>query len=203
MNRPQRDTDRRRAGKGPPMGDSRPLAPAGADLWKQELAEVYRAHGEFVRRCAGHVGVPEPQRDDVVHDVFLIVYRRLPQFDQARGSWRSWLFGITKRVAMHHRRSVARHERRLRVVPQPARRPEPDEAYARHQVAERIDAFLASLPEAKRIVFTLTDIEGMPAADVARSLGLNVNTVYARLRSARLRFSEVLDQLEEEGHDDG
>ena len=182
------------------MAESPPRLDPEIDSWKQELAEVYRLHGDFVRRTAGHLGVPEAQRDDVVHDVFLIVYRRLPQFDPAHGSWRSWLFGITKRVAMHHRRARARHERRLRVVPEPARRPGPDEAFARRQVVDRIEAFLQTLSPAKRIVFTLTDIEGMSAAEVARSLELNVNTVYTRLRSARIAFTTYLEALE--GHDD-
>lgn len=195
-----RRTDRHASGKRRPVEDFRRAAASRADPWKVELAEVYRVYGDFVHRSAGHLGVPEAQRDDVVHDVFLIVHRRLPQFDQARGSWRSWLFGITKRVAMHHRRSAARHQRRLRVVPTPPSRPGPDEELARSRVAEQIEAFLQTLPAGKRIVFTLTDIEGMSAVEVARSLELNVNTVYTRLRAARVAFARYLDALEGEGH---
>ncbi len=179
-----------------------PSLDVDAGPWKRELAHVYRAHGDFVHRCAGHLGVPAAERDDVVHDVFLVVHRRLPEFDGARGNWRSWLFGITKRVVLHHRRSAARHQRRLRVVPDPQPRPEPDEAYARRQVVERVHQFLGSLSPERRIVFTLTDLEGMPAAEVARSLELNVNTVYARLRAARKAFSRYLDQLEPEADHD-
>ena len=91
---------------------------------------------------------------------------------------------------------------RLRVVPDPQPRPEPDEAYARRQVVERVHQFLGSLSPERRIVFTLTDLEGMPAAEVARSLELNVNTVYARLRAARKAFSRYLDQLEPEADHD-
>ncbi len=180
-------TDRRGPTRSPPG--------SGSDPWRRELAEVYRSHADFVRRSAGHLGTPRHAIDDVVHDVFIIAHRRLPDFDQARGSVRAWLFGITKRVALHHRRSAARHQRRLRVVTPPRDPPHPDEALARQRVVQHIEAFLDQLPPAKRTVFALADIEGMPAVEVARSLGINVNTVYARLRSARQAFAQCLDAL--------
>lgn len=183
----------------------RPTPPAyrpPPDPWRRELAEIYRTHADFVQRSAGHLGVPDHHLDDVVHDVFIIAHRKLPQFDQARGSLRSWLFGITKRVVLHHRRSAARHRRRLTVVPSPPRAPRPDEQLARRRVVDHIEVFLDRLPPPKRLVFILADIEGMPAVDVARSLEINVNTVYARLRSARREFSGYLAQLEPPPEDD-
>lgn len=192
----RRITDFPFAGKGGSLAT--PVQPSDAreDPRERALAAVYRDYGEFVWRSAGHLGVPDAHRDDVVHDVFLVVYRRLDQFEVSRGSWRSWLFGITKRVALHHRRAAARHQRRLRVVPTPPARPQPDEALARRRAAERIEAFLGTLPPAQRLVFTLTDLEEMSAAEVARSLELNANTVYARLRAARRAFTRYLDSLE-------
>ncbi len=201
---PGRRTDRATAGKGEAVETSRQTKRVAGDPWTRELAEVYREHGDFVRRTAGHLGVCDAQVEDVVHDVFLVAYRRLPSFDQARGTLRSWLFGITKRVVLHHRRATARHHRRLSVVPEPRPQPGPDETLAARRAAARVDAFLDTLPSAQRLVFSLTDIEGMPAVEVARSLGLNVNTVYARLRSARRAFAQVLDSLErDERRDDG
>ncbi|MCX4239381.1 RNA polymerase sigma factor [Paraliomyxa miuraensis] len=185
-------------GSGAAGSDADPDAGSDAepDPWRRELAEVYRAHADFVLRCAAHLGVPEAHQGDVAHDVFIIAHRRLPDFDEARGSLRSWLFGITKRVAMHHRRATARHQRRLRVVPSPARQPGPDEEVARRRVITHIEHFLARLAPGKRLVFALVDIEGMPAVEVARSLGINVNTAHARLRSARRAFADYLEQLE-------
>ena len=198
-------TDRSRAGKGAVLAIHRRPGPRtdppSSDPWRRELAEIYRLHADFVRRSADHLGVPPPHLDDVVHDVFIIAHRRLPDFDQARGSLRSWLFGITKRVVLHHRRDAARHRRRLRVVPEPPRVPCPDEEVARRQVIDRIEAFLESLPPKQRLVFALADVEGMAGVEVARSLGVNINTVYARLRAARRAFNLYLDQLEVDRED--
>ena len=203
MNAWRRITDWHRAGKEGAVADQRrsgsSRAAASPDPWRRELAEVYRAHADFVLRSARHLGVPERHLDDVVHDVFIIAHRRLPDFDEARGTLRSWLFGITRRVVLHHRRSSARHQRRLRVVPSPSAHGRPDEELARARVVAHIDTFLEGLPAKQRIVFALADIEGMPGAEVARSLGTNVNTVYARLRAARKAFAQYLDTLEGEG----
>lgn len=202
----RRITDWARAGKGGAMVASRRSGAdertPPADPWRRELAEVYRTHAGFVQRCAGHLGVPEHHQDDVVHDVFLVAHRRLAELDPVRGSLRSWLFGITKRVVLHHRRSAARHQRRLRIVPSPPRQPCPAEEVARRRVVDHIDAFLHGLPPKQRIVFALADIEGMPAVEVARSLDANVNTVYARLAAARRAFGRYLDQLERDREDD-
>lgn len=193
-------TDRRASGKEWVVADPRRgVPPSGPpDPWRRELAEVYRAHADFVLRGARHLGVPEAHLDDVVHDVFIVAQKRLPDFDEARGGLRSWLFGITRRVVLHHRRAAARHQRRLRVVPAPAAQPRPDEAVARQRAADHVHRFLDGLPERQRLVFALADIEGMPAVEVARALEANVNTVYARLRAARRAFTRYLDRLDRE-----
>lgn len=206
MNSWAKITDRWRPGKEEVLAATHPGPDEDqpTDPWRRELAEIYRLHADFVRRNACHMGVPPHHLDDVVHDVFIVAHRRLPEFDHARGSLRAWLFGITKRVVLHHKRSAARHRQRLRVVPTPPRSARPDEELARRRVVQLIDRFLARLPTGKRTVFALADIEGMPAVEIARSLGVNVNTVYARIRSARQAFAAYLDELApREGKTDG
>jgi RNA polymerase sigma-70 factor (ECF subfamily) len=199
-------TDWAPAGKGgavstPTPCDGPEVADRG-DPWRRELAEIYRTHADFVLRIAGHLGVHDEGKDDVVHDVFLVAHRRLPDFDSARGTLRSWLYGITRRVVMHHQRDHARRARRLHAVPQPPNPPPPDEHVAQRRAADEVDAFLASLPEERRLVFALADIEGMSAVEVARALDTNLNTVYGRLRSARSAFAAWLRRLDEDGKDD-
>lgn len=194
------DTDRGTRGKGGVVALSVPadaLQPTGSnDPWTRELAVVYRAHADFVRRIAGHLGVHEGLRDDVVHDVFLVAHRRLPEFDANRGTLRSWLYGITRRVVMHRLRDDGRRARRLCAVPEPEVPAGPDEAVARGRAAAMVEAFLASLPDERRLVFALADIEGMSVVEVARALECNLNTVYGRLRIARLAFAAWLDRIE-------
>jgi len=153
--------------------------------------QVYRGHADFVWRLLRHMAVEEASRADVFHEVFLIVHRRLAEFD-ARASLTTWLFGITRNVVLHHRRGFARHQRRLRVAPAPAPQLAPDEAYARLEARELVERFLADLPEDQRLLFLLAEIEGARAADIATQLGLNINTLYSRLQALRRQFTRFL-----------
>jgi RNA polymerase sigma-70 factor (ECF subfamily) len=60
------------------------------------------------------MGIPEASADDAVQDVFMVVHRRLAEFE-GRSSIRTWLFGILARVVRDHRRARARHEARAAV----------------------------------------------------------------------------------------
>jgi hypothetical protein len=50
-----------------------------------DFASVYATYAKFVWRCTRRLGVPSGAVDDVVQDIFLVVYRRLPEFEA-----RSW-----------------------------------------------------------------------------------------------------------------
>ena len=71
-------------------------------------------------------------------------------------------------------------------VPQPGSTLEEDAA--RREAVAFVEGFLAGLDEAKRAVFVACCIEGMSAPELSAALGLNLNTVYSRLRSAKTAF---------------
>jgi RNA polymerase sigma-70 factor, ECF subfamily len=131
--------------------------------------------------------------------VFMIVHRRLPEFDPTRGTARSWLFAIVRGVSANRRRST---ERRLRVVPPaPAAsdgRTDPEKRARQRQVLALVDRFLQTLPAEQREAFELVDIEGMRGPEVSQLLEVKVNTVYTRLRSARLAFKEYVARVDTE-----
>lgn len=155
------------------------------------LAEVYRAHAGFVWRVVRRLGVPEAAIEDVVHDVFLVVHRRLHEYD-GRAAMTSWLFGIARGVAANLRRSQSRSERKLAVVPPPAAAPDPERTTEREQAAEFVRGFLAGLDEERRLIFALADIEGMKVPEIAQAMGINLNTAYSRLRATRELFQRAL-----------
>jgi len=61
-------------------------------------------------------------------------------------------------------------------------------------VAERlamVQTALESLTDNQRAVFVLVEIERLACPEVARQLGIPVNTVYSRLASGRERFRDA------------
>jgi RNA polymerase sigma-70 factor, ECF subfamily len=154
--------------------------------------DVYRAHFAFVWRSAKRLGVGDAALDDVVQEVFVIVHRRLADFE-GRSSLKTWLFGITLRVARDHRRAVKRRPADAAIDPDalsaaggPAHDAEKAEA------VRLLYTILDEMDDERREVFVMAELEQMAMPEIADGLGDNVNTAYARLRSARQLFEQAL-----------
>src|SRR5262249_46242487 len=123
--------------------------------------------------------------------IFLVVHRRLPEFDW-RYSIHTWLFAIAFRVARDHLRRARRARGQELDDQLPAAAPMPDESAERSRVLRLVSQLLDELDDDKRVVLLLVDVEGMTPQEVAEATGVGVNTVYSRLRRARLRLNEML-----------
>ncbi|MCY0992099.1 sigma-70 family RNA polymerase sigma factor [Nannocystis sp. ILAH1] len=153
-----------------------------------QLEALYREHHGYVWRSLQRLGVPEPHVADAMHDVFLVVARRLHEFEH-RAAMRTWLFAIAFRVAQGFHRDRQRQSQREQPLDDPDAGPAPgtsvDNSIALHQLLQRLD-------DDKRAVFILAHLEGMTAAEIATVLGLKVPTVYSRLRLAREAIERAL-----------
>ncbi len=166
-------------------------APQPVDPPRPDFDAVYRAHVGFVWRTIRRLGVAEAEIEDAAHEVFLVVHRRLPEFD-GQAAITTWLYAIARGVASNRRRSAQRREQRDELAPAPAPSVDPGEQLERARAAEAVARFLDGLPVEQRVVFELFEIEGMRGAEISEAIALNINTVYTRLRAARQRFAEFL-----------
>ena len=157
---------------------------------------VYRETSALVFRALRRL-VPESCIDDAVQDVFLVVARRLDDFE-GRSKTSTWVYGIVLRVAADHRRAHKRRKRREQAL---AQEPEPEpvaspEAAHRSAEARRIlHGILDSMDDDLREVFVLAEIEQLPGPEIATLLGLNPNTMYSRLRTARAEFEGIMKRM--------
>ena len=63
---------------------------------------VYDTYFPYVWRSVQRLGVPAASTDDVAQEVFMVVHRRLAEFE-GRSTLKTWLYGIALRVARAHR----------------------------------------------------------------------------------------------------
>jgi RNA polymerase sigma-70 factor, ECF subfamily len=162
------------------------------------LPELYAQHVDFVWRNLRRLGVVESAIDDAVQDVFLVVHRRLADFE-ARAQVTTWLFGIVLRVAQSYRRSATRRNARLTEAPDgeiervPMTTAEtPMELVERREASRLLHSLLDELDDDKRTMLVCVELEQMTVPEAAESLGLNLNTAYGRLRAARAAFNEAV-----------
>jgi len=164
-----------------------PANPEGPDFEK-----VYRDEFAFVFRVLRYLGASGADAEDLAHDVFVVVYRRLASYDPSRPI-RPWLFGITYRVVLRHRERLAVRGAPAGDTPDlPAREPPVDRQLEVAEAWAMVAAALGQLPLDQRAVLILHDIEEQTAPEIAAELGVPLNTVYSRLRLARERFAAVL-----------
>jgi len=156
-----------------------------------DTAKVFAAHADFVWRSLRRLRIPPVDIDDALQEVFLVVYRRVSDYED-RGLMRAWLFSISRQVARHYHRAMSRSEKRRRQVVVDKDEVDAEEMMARREAEEMVTAFLDALDEPHRLVFHLSDIEGLTAPEISAALGVKLNTVYGRLRSARKRFEQAI-----------
>lgn len=164
-----------------------------------EFEELYAQHFKFIWRNLRRLGVPEAQVEDATQDTFVVVHRRLSDL-RPDASVKGWLFAIALRVAHDYRRTAKRKPSvSLDLERHASEERSPFERTANAQAARILERFLSTLDEDRRAVFVLTDMEDMTAREIGDALGVPMNTVYSRLRSARERFVAFL-QTEGESH---
>jgi RNA polymerase sigma-70 factor (ECF subfamily) len=138
------------------------------------------------------LGVPRADVEDVCQEVFVVVLKKLPDFD-ARLSLRAWIYGICVRKASDHRRLAYRaREQVTPSVPEGAVTPSQEEDVDRERARGVLDQALAELDDDRRAVFVLFEIEQLSMSDVAAALGCPLQTAYSRLYAARKQIEAAV-----------
>jgi RNA polymerase sigma-70 factor (ECF subfamily) len=174
---------------------SQPAAPSSRETAaalatrEQSFTDFYDAHFAFVWRNIRRLVDVESAVDDLVQEVFVIVFRRFGDFE-GRSSTKTWVFGILLNVVRAHRRTTKRRGARASAdfdqFLDPAAGPEV--SAEQEQARRALHEILAGLDDAKREVFVLAELEQMTAPQIAEVTGATVSAVYARLRAARIEF---------------
>jgi RNA polymerase sigma-70 factor, ECF subfamily len=152
------------------------------------LQDIYRAHFGYVWRSLARLGVRDADIADLAHDVFVVVHRKLDDFDPRR-PLKPWLFGICFRVALDKKRKASSHRETLTDDPRAASSvPTSEELVAARQAHDQVMRALDHLDEQKRAVFVMHELEGLSMPEIAEIVDVPLNTLYSRLRVAREAF---------------
>ena len=180
-----------------------PAARAQAVARDAAFVALYRAHFEYVWRSLRRLGIKEADLPDLTHDVFVVVHRKLDDFDPARPA-KPWLFGICFRTALDKKRKHASFressvgdaiDRAPRDAFAPPARAADDMVAAReaHDVVTRA---LDALDFDKRVVFVLHELDGLSMPEIAAIVDAPLNTLYSRLRLARDAFVDAVRRIQ-------
>jgi RNA polymerase sigma-70 factor, ECF subfamily len=175
-----------------------PLPESDAALVAAVRGGSREAREEIVRRCAGDVERilhrllgPDPEIEDLVHEVFVAAFVSIEQLREPH-AFRSWLVSIAVRKA---RKLIARRKRWsfIRSVA-PGELPEQEATTSSADVSEALRStyrILAQLPVDDRIAFALRQVDGMELTAVAEATDVSLATAKRRIGRARRRFVQL------------
>lgn len=142
---------------------------------------------------------------DVTQEVFLRVFRGIHSFHRS-SSLKTWLYRITVRQALNHRRWCWRHhrqqvsidaddEKRSFTLALRDGQETPFERCATREVQATVRRALAGIPTRFRSAVILRDLEGLSYEEIAEVLDVSVGTVKSRILRGRRMLREILDPV--------
>jgi RNA polymerase sigma-70 factor (ECF subfamily) len=158
---------------------------------EQRLTGLLAVHGSALTRLAASYVGATPDRDDLVQDITVAIWRALPRF-RGECSERTFIFRIAhnRAVAFITRRQLPMQDTGDDVEVEDSR-PNPEETLSAEQQGQRLLDAIQRLPVNHRQVVTLM-LEGLSYSEIADVLGISETNVGARLTRARQRLRERL-----------
>ena len=163
--------------------------------------EIYDRWFHDVSRWARAFGGLDADLDDLVQEVFLVVRRKLPKFDDRNLA--GWLYRITQRTVRDYRRRAwfrrALFKRDGERRETGSNEPDPSQVLERREAERLLVQLLAKMSAARRTAFILFEIEGYTGEEIAALEDVPINTVWTRLHHARRDFCALIDQARAQG----
>jgi RNA polymerase sigma-70 factor (ECF subfamily) len=157
------------------------------------LAELYDRYSQSMLAVARRFLGNERESEDLVHDVFLEMWKRADSYDRARGAVRTWIMLRLRSRALDRMKAASQSRTSLTDpsdMPEPTVGKDGDVASPAHRT--QLVAGFASLSNEQRIVLELAYFEGLSSSEIATQLGIPLGTVKSRTASALQLLREGL-----------
>jgi RNA polymerase sigma-70 factor (ECF subfamily) len=159
--------------------------------------EVYDEHFDYVYRIVSRLSAGRDV-DDLVQDVFVVVHRKVGDFD-GQAPITSWLFKIAYRVVRAHQRKQRVRGALFSLFEKEVDREEAPRQLQLVEHAKRTETTLAALHRLsfkKRAVLLLHSVEGWSCEEIAEELAVPLGTVHTRLHHARRDMRAMVEKAE-------
>jgi RNA polymerase sigma-70 factor (ECF subfamily) len=161
---------------------------------------LYRLRQGAVYRFALHMSGSAAMAEDVTQDTFLEILRGGRKYDAARGTLRSFLFGVARNFVL--RRIGRGREEPLEEDATdglPSKDTDILRDLTRRETIEQVRCAVLTLPPAYREAVVLCDLEEASYEDAAVALDCPVGTVRSRLSRARAMLASKLRGIKPSG----
>lgn len=148
---------------------------------QKALAQLYDRYGGLLMAVGTRILSDRREVEDLLHDVFMEVWRQAKTYDPTRGSVRSWLALRMRSRALDRVRAAGRAKVVLSDAPESPDRPAEGTDPSENLDGRTVRAALAALPDEQRSVLELGYFGGLSSSEIAAELGIPIGTVKSRV----------------------
>ena len=161
----------------------------GGDVDAFEI--VYRAESPAIRVLCRQMCRDDREANDLVQDVFVRVWERLPSF-RGQSALGTWMHRLAVNVVLEKWRAAKREALRLIDDPDGSAFEAPEAGHDLDAGMD-LDAATARLSAGARMVFILHDVEGYTHDEISAMTGIAAGTSRTQLFRARRALARMLD----------
>ncbi|MBN1779672.1 RNA polymerase sigma factor [bacterium] len=165
----------------------------------QAFSRLVTLHQPYVYQIAYRVVLSAEDARDVVQEVFVKVWRNLSKY-RMNTKFTTWLYRIAVNAALDRMRQNKRHasviagEASGMTAASPD--PDPERALLKKETRELIERAMNRLPEKRRLVFILRDLQELSVQETAEILKCSEQNVKSHLYYARRHIRETIIKSE-------
>lgn len=154
---------------------------------------VYDRFAGLLLAMAEKILGDRPMAEDLVHDVFLEVWRHAAAYDPSRGSVRTWMLVRLRSRALDRLRSAKTRREVGTPDDAPQAAAEPGEDPSLEPDRKAIRRALAELPLEQREVLELAYFQGLTSSEIAERMGSPLGTVKSRTAAALAKLRAAME----------
>ena len=162
------------------------------------LEELYDRYARPVYSLVLRISQQPASAEEIVQDVFLLLWRNAARYRAARGPLEPWLFTMARNRALDFLRLKREKQRRREdsydfEMPDSVATPNPETLLDSARRAEQVQACMGDLPDVQRRAIELAFFEGMTHSEIAAALAEPLGTVKSWIRNGLIRLRESLE----------
>ena len=127
---------------------------------------------------------------DLLQEVFLLFYDRLPRLDTSSTRIEAWLLRVARNLSLSHSRTRTRKATQSIANNEPISRSNTEELLEKKELQKKLAKFLDSLTEKERSIFILHKFEGVKYKDLMKIFDISHRTLKRIIRSVIIKLKD-------------
>ncbi len=162
---------------------------------EQAVAELYDRHHRLLFGLILRILRDRSEAEEVLQEVFVLVWTRAETYNVALGSPAAWLVRIARNRGIDRLRANNVRVRAVESAPLPVAADSPETRAALSEQQRAVACALQSLPQDQRVLIEQAYFLGLTQSELAERFNLPLGTVKTRIRTGMMALRGLLSQV--------